>query len=92
MIARKPISLEGRVAEADGKLVMLIPLRMGGKDLIECSRGIGEVEGENLKVTIPDWLAAKLGLSAGSLVEVNNDGGRFNITAVEAAPSFTRRN
>ncbi len=73
-------SLAGPVERVDGKLVLQIPLAEGGAQLVECSRGIGRVEGEDLVVTIPDWLAAKLGIDEGSTVVVDNRGGKFNIT------------
>ena len=72
-------SLQGPVENVDGKLVLRIPLAAGGSELIESSRGIGEVDGECLKVTIPDWLAEKLGIRAGGQVSVNNFNGKFNI-------------
>jgi hypothetical protein len=73
--------LEGPVEEIGGKLVLLIPLAAGGSHLVLCSRGIGVVEGENLKVTIPQWLAAKLGIAAGGMVLIDNRGGKFNLRA-----------
>jgi hypothetical protein len=75
----KITSLEGPVEKRDGELVLLIPLASGGSQLIECSRGIAEVEGEYLKVIIRDWLAEKLDIREGSLVFVSNEGGKFNI-------------
>jgi hypothetical protein len=87
-----PVSIKGPVSKVGGKFTLLIPLGAGGNDLIKCSRGIAEIEGEDLKVTIPDWLADKMGLEEGSLVHVDNDESRFNITAIEAKPGYTRRN
>ena len=76
-------SLQGPVENVGGKLVLRIPLAAGGSQLIESSRGIGEVDGECLKVTIPDWLAEKLGIHAGGQVSVNNFDGKFNIHPVD---------
>src|SRR6266436_3048038 len=87
-----PVSIKGPVLKVGGKFTLLIPLEAGGNDLIKCSRGIAEIEGEDLKVTVPDWLADKMGLEEGSLVHVDNDDGKFNITAIEAQPGYTRRN
>ena len=87
-----PVSIKGPVLKVDGKFTLLIPLEAGGNDLIKCSRGIAEIEGEDLKVTIPDWLSDKMGLEEGSLVHVDNEDGKFNITAIEAKPEYTRRN
>src|ERR1700722_681795 len=79
---KKVTSLQGPVENVDGKLVLRIPLAAGGSQLIESSRGIGEGDGECLKVTIPDWLAEKLGIRAGGQVNVNNLDGKFNIQPV----------
>ncbi len=75
-------SLKGPVETVDGRLVLRIPLAAGGSQLVECSRGIGEVEGECLKVAIPSWLAEKLGIQVGSQVRVDNYDGKFNIHPV----------
>ena len=60
--------------------MLQIPLADGGAALVACSRGISRVENDTLIVTIPDWLAEKLGLSQGSSVIVDNRNGKFNIT------------
>ena len=76
------ISLQGPIEEAGGKLVLRIPLAVGGDKLMESAQGLAEVDGEFLTVTIPDSLARKLGVRAGSLVHVDNRNGQFNIHAV----------
>jgi hypothetical protein len=73
-------SLKGPVLKLDGQLVLLIPLAAGGDEFITCSRGIGVVEGEFLKVVIKDWLAQHLKIYEGSIVCVDNENGKFNIT------------
>ena len=73
------ISLDGPVEEIDDELVLLIPLEVGGDALADRARGIGIVEGDFLKVTISQWLATKLGITAGTIVNVNNKNGKFNI-------------
>ncbi len=75
-------SLTGPVEKVDGKLMLRIPLGTGGDQFIECARGISEVDGAYINVTIPDWLAAKLGITEGSVVSVDNENGKFNITLV----------
>jgi hypothetical protein len=57
----------------------MIPLAAGGSDLIACSRGISEIDGDFLKVVIRPWLAQKVELVEGSLVVVDNIDGKFNI-------------
>ncbi|HEY1802577.1 MAG TPA: hypothetical protein VGG46_16745 [Terriglobales bacterium] len=79
-------SLHGPVEKIDGKLTLLIPLEAGGRELIECSRGISEVEGEYLKIVIPEWLAGMLRIEDGSLVSVDNENGKFNIHPINPAP------
>lgn len=73
-------SLEGPVDLEAGQLVLRIPLDVGGDDLVAAASGIGHVDGADLVVVIPDWLAAKLGIGEGSLVVVDNRVGKFNIT------------
>jgi hypothetical protein len=71
--------LIGPITEVDGQLQLLIPLVHGGSELGERSRGIGEVQGNFLKIVIPQWLADKLGIQSGMKVEVDNRDGKFNI-------------
>ena len=75
----KPItSVEGPVELIDGEHVAY-PLEVGGGMLIESSRGIGEVEGEFLKVDVSAWLAEKLGFTNSSIVTVDNADRKFNL-------------
>jgi hypothetical protein len=80
------MSLEGPVLKIDGKLVLIIPLAAGGVDLMECSRGISEVQGEFLKIVIPEWLARMLRIEEGDLVCVEDADGRFHITPSSPRP------
>ena len=48
--------------------------------LAPLAKGIGEIDGEFLKVVIQPWLAEKLRIGAGSLVIVDNASGKFTIT------------
>jgi hypothetical protein len=74
------VSFEGPVEIVDGDLTILIPLEAGGAVLVPLAKGIGEIEGEFLKVVIQPWLAEKLRIGAGSLAIVDNANGRFTIT------------
>jgi hypothetical protein len=64
----------------NGELAILIPLEAGGAVLAPLAKGIGEIDGEFLKVVIRPWLAEKLRIGAGSLVIVDNANGKFTIT------------
>jgi hypothetical protein len=80
------VSLEGAVIKKDGQLVLLIPLSEGGQELRESSRAISDVEGDYLKIVIPEWLAGMLQIEEGDLVCVNNLNRKFNILAVSPRP------
>ena len=80
------MSLEGPVLKVNGELVLIIPLSVGGDELMKCSHGISEVRGEFLKIVIPEWLAGMLGIEEGDLVCVHNTDGKFHIS-----PSSPRR-
>ena len=74
--------LQGPVEKIDGKLVLRIPLIAGADQFIDCSKGISEIEGEYLKIVIPEWLSGMLRIDAGSIVSVDNENGKFNIHPV----------
>ena len=74
------VSLEGPVEVVNGELAILIPLEAGGSVLAPLAKGIGEIDGDFLKVIIRPWLAEKLRIAAGSLVIVDNANGKFTIT------------
>jgi len=74
------VSLEGPVEVVDDELAILIPLDAGGDVLAPLAKGIGDVDGEFLKVVIQPWLAENLRIAAGSLVIVDNANGKFTIT------------
>jgi hypothetical protein len=62
------------------RIAILIPLEAGGAVLAPLAKGIGEIDGDFLKVVIRPWLAEKLRTVAGSLVIVDNANGKFTIT------------
>jgi hypothetical protein len=78
--------LEGTVMKVNGELVLFVPLSCGGDELVACSRGISEVQGDFLKIVIPEWLAGLLRIEEGDLVCVHNGDGTFHI-----GPSNPRR-
>ena len=73
--------LEGPVLNIDGQLTLVIPLNVAGTDLIECPRGISEVNGDFLKIAIPQWLAGLLRIDEGDLVRVSNADGELHIVS-----------
>ncbi len=79
-------SLRGPVEKIDGQLTLLIPLEAGGDQLIDCSRGISEIQGKFLKIVIPDWLAGRLRIEEGDLVSIDNANGKLNIRPVSPRP------
>jgi hypothetical protein len=72
--------LEGPVLKIDGQLTLMIPLSVGS-DLIACSRGISDVQGEFLKIVIPEWLAGLLRIDEGDIVRVRDDNSKFEIVS-----------
>ena len=77
------VSIEGPVEEAEGKLVLRIPMEDGGTELAEFAEGIGRVEDGYLVVVIPPWLALQMQIGAGSLVVVDNAEGKFRMTRAD---------
>jgi hypothetical protein len=76
----EPVSITGPVELIFGKLVLRIPLSPGGAQLAPLTRTIGAIDGDYLWVMIPDWLAEKLRIGAGSLVTVDNYNSKVTIT------------
>jgi hypothetical protein len=72
--------LEGPVLKIDGQLTLMIPLSVGS-DLVACSRGISGVQGEFLKIVIPEWLAGLLRIDEGDIVRVRDDNSKFEIVS-----------
>ena len=80
------LSLEGPVLRINGELMLLIPLDAGGAEFMKCSHGVSEVQGEFLKIVIPEWLAGVLRIEEGDLVRVQESNGTLNIQPREARP------
>jgi hypothetical protein len=79
------MALEGPVLKVNGELMLLIPLEGKGAEFVESARGISEVQGEFLKIVIPEWLAGLLRIEEGDLVRVSTDG-KLHINAVDPRP------
>ena len=68
--------------QVDGDLVLRIPLAFGGQALHDFGKGISTIEGDTVKIAIPDWLAERLKIRDGSEVIVDNSEGKLNINPV----------
>lgn len=73
----------GPIEREGSRLVIRIPLDQGGGDLHLVCQQISEIDGDDLVVPIPDWLAEKIRVGEGTMVYVDNRGGKFNITKGE---------
>jgi hypothetical protein len=82
----KLTSLQGPVLKINGELVLVIPLNAGADELVECSRGISEVQGDFLRIVIPEWLAGILRIDEGDLVCVDNSDGKLHIQPSNPGP------
>jgi hypothetical protein len=76
------VSLTGPVERLDGELTLRIPLAAGGAVLAAAAGRIATSDDQFLIITIKPWLAEKFGISEGSLVDIDNIDGRFNIRTV----------
>jgi hypothetical protein len=76
------ISITGPVERINGELTLRIPLAAGGAALAPAVGRIGAVDETYLNIVIKPWLAEQLGVSEGSLVDVDNIDGKFNIRTV----------
>jgi hypothetical protein len=74
------IRLIGPLEDEDGRLVLRIPLDVGGTELAPFAAGIGDIQGDVLCIRIPEWLAAKLEMQVGNLVQVGVQDGKLNIS------------
>jgi hypothetical protein len=82
----KLTSLRGPVLKINGELVLVIPLAAGGNELIDCSRGISDVQGDFLRIVIPEWLAGMLRIDEGDLVCVDNSDGKLHVQPSDPRP------
>ncbi len=73
------VSVNGPVERSGNGLVLRIPLSVGGEQLSEVASGIGRIDGDHLVVAIPEWLATTLRIAEGSVIDVDNADGKFNI-------------
>jgi len=79
-IEHRVVSVEGPLELVGEDLMLRIPLEVGGAELAPLATGIGQIEGDCLRVIVQPWLAKKLEIRRGSLVIVDNRNGKFTIT------------
>ena len=79
----KYVSLRGPIQSEGDKLVFRVPLNAGGAQLNLVASGISVVEGDDLVIIIPPWLAEKLQLVSGTEVTIDDRSGIFNIHKTE---------
>src|SRR6185295_2005764 len=79
---KPPVSLTGPVERINGELTLRIPLAAGGAALAAAAGRIATSDDQFLIITIKPWLAEQLGISEGSLVDIDNIDGQFNIRTV----------
>ncbi|HVU63160.1 MAG TPA: hypothetical protein VHC70_04240 [Phycisphaerales bacterium] len=80
------LPITGPVELVDDKFCLLIPLAIGGDELVPLTAKIATVEGDTLNVTIPDFMMKFLNLRVGGLVTVDIIEGKFNIRSAEWKP------
>jgi len=77
------VCIEGPVEDIDGKMMLRIPLNVGGEQLKKYVVSISTVDEQYLNIEIKPWLAEKLNIKVGSFVYVDNKEGKFTITRSE---------
>ena len=75
--------MTGPVIEHDSYFWLMIPLEAGGRNFIECSKGVSIVEDGYLKIFIAAPVAEKMDIHDGSLVQIDNQHGKLNIRLAE---------
>ncbi len=80
------LPITGPVELVDNKFCLLIPLQVGGDELVPLTVKIATVEGDTLKVVVPDFLMKLLNLRVGGLVTIDIVDGKFNIVSNEWKP------
>ena len=79
----KYVSLSGPIQTEGDKLVFRVPLNAGGAQLNLVASGISVIEGNDLVIIIPPWLAEKLQIVGGTEVTIDDRSGIFNIHKTE---------
>ena len=84
MMSKLPI--QGPIELVNDQFCLMIPLEAGGDELVPLTTKIATVEGDMLKVVVPDWMMKYLGLRVDGLVDIDIVDGKFNIKSAEWKP------
>lgn len=74
--------LQARVQTLNGHLVVYVPLDRGGRELVSVTRGLSDIEGADLKIVIPEWLAREIDVRDGIDVAIDCRNGQFSLTRI----------
>ncbi len=77
------LSLECPVERHCDRLVLRIPLAVGGDQLQRVAPAVSFVEEDTLVVPLPEWLAVRMHLGEGSAVHVDDRWGKLNIARLQ---------
>ena len=75
-------SVQGPVERRDDRLILRIPLEAGGDKLQLVAQANAFVEGPDLIVMLPEWLAQRMQLGEGTEVYLDDRWGKLNIARV----------
>ena len=82
----QPMSVQGPVLKINGRLMLLIPLDRQASEWAAGAHCDFEVDGDCLKIVIPDWLAGILRVEEGDLISVSNWDGELHIEPSATSP------
>jgi len=74
--------LRARVQTLNGHLVVYVPLDRGGRQLASVTRGLSDIEGADLKIVIPEWLAQEIDVQDGTDISIDCQNGQFRLTRI----------
>ena len=77
------LCLEAPVERLNDRLILRIPLEAGGQRLRQTLCAQCPIDGKDLIVTLPDWLAVKIKLAEGVAVHLDDRWGKLNIARVQ---------
>jgi len=73
----KTVRVEGPLERIGDHWLLRIPLAVGGAQLAFSARGINEIKGDILEVSVPENMIRDLGLKEGQHLLVHNQDGKF---------------